>query len=177
MKLNEIIVEQQLDEIPAGGIGQMAKKVGSRVLNKVPGATAKSKAANLAGKADLGDTANNLHKEFNKYLGTQNKNIKAATGEDLADFLKTKRHTTSATIPSGILQKQQLNDLLMTAAKEAMAGKGGSTTAPSQDTPVDKKTPKEKEKAVDIKKKVPAKLYSQLLKLTPQEKKQLAELL
>ena len=127
MKLNEIIVEQQLDEIPAGGIGQMAKKVGAKVLNKVPGAAAKSKAANLAGKADLGDTANNLHKEFNQYLGTQGKNIKAATGEDLSDFLKTKKHNTSATIPSGQLQKQQLNDILMTVSKEATAGKGGAT--------------------------------------------------
>ena len=69
MKIDEIIVEKQIDEIPAGGLGQMAKKIGSKVLNKVPGATAKSKAANLAGQADLGDTANNLHKEFNGYLG------------------------------------------------------------------------------------------------------------
>ena len=133
MKLNEIIVEQQLDEIPAGGIGQMAKKVGAKVLNKVPGATAKSKAANLAGKADLGDTANNLHKEFNQYLGTQGKNIKAATGEDLSDFLKKKNHNTSATIPSGQLQKQQLNDILMTVSKEAMAGKGGTAAGKTPD--------------------------------------------
>ena len=49
----------KIDEIPAGGVGQMAKKVGSKILNKLPGAAAKSKASNLAGKADLGDTANN----------------------------------------------------------------------------------------------------------------------
>lgn len=179
MKLNEIIVEQQLDEIPAGGIGQMAKKVGAKVLNKVPGATAKSKAANLAGKADLGDTANNLHKEFNQYLGTQGKNIKAATGEDLSDFLKTKKHNTSATIPSGQLQKQQLNDILMTVSKEAMAGKGGA--ASSQSAPVDANKDgavgKNQPSDQAVKKRVPAKLYSQLLKLTPEEKKQLAALL
>ena len=191
MKLDEIITEKkQLDEVPAGGLGQMAKKVGSRVLNKVPGATAKSKAANLAGQADLGDTANNLHKEFNQYLGTQGKTMKAATGEDLVAFLKTKKHKTAAKIPSGVIQKSQLDQILMTVSKEAMAGQGG--TAPSS-APVDankdgkddktgKPIPKDtasKDEPSDeeVKKRVPAKLYAALLKLTPEEKKQLAELL
>jgi len=129
MKLDEVISDkQQLDEVPAGGLGQMAKKLGSRVLNKVPGATAKSKAGNLAGQADLGDTANNLHKEFNKYLGTQGKKMAQATGEDLSAFLKMKKHTTKATVPSGVLQKQQLNDILMTVSKEALAGQGGTAS-------------------------------------------------
>lgn len=130
MKLEEILIEkQQLDEVPAGMIGQGLKKLGAKVLSKVPGGAAKSKAANLAGQADLGDTANNLHKEFNGYLGTQGKKMAQATGEDLAAFLKTKNHKTAATIPSGVLQKQQLDNILMTAAKEAMAGKGGVAPA------------------------------------------------
>lgn len=132
MKLDEIIInERQLDEVPAGGLGQLAKKVGSRVLNKLPSSTAKSKAANLAGQADLGDTANNLHKEFNGYLGRIGKKMAQASGEDLSAFLKTKNHSTKANIPSGVLQKAQLNDILMTVSKEAMAGQGG--TAPSAD--------------------------------------------
>ena len=122
MKMNEISVESQIDEIPAGGVGQMAKKVGSKILNKLPGAAAKSKASNLAGKADLGDTANNLHKEFNQFVGQQGKNIKSATGEDFSAFLKTKKHKTKAKIPSGPLQKNQLNDLLMAVSKEAAPG-------------------------------------------------------
>ena len=126
MKLDEVIVEKQnLDEAPVGGLGQMAKKVGARVLNKVPSASAKSKAANLAGQADLGDTANNLAREFNSYLGTQGKTMDTATGEDLAAFLKTKRHKTAAKIPSGELQKSQINQIIMTVSKEAMAGQGG----------------------------------------------------
>lgn len=142
MKIEQILNEkQQLDEIPAGGLGQMAKKIGSKVLNKVPGATAKSKAANLAGKADLGDTANNLHKEFNQYLGTQDKTMAQATGEDLSAFLKTKKHKTAATIPSGVLQKKQLDNILMTVSKEAMSGQGGTTpaagTEPNSSTPND----------------------------------------
>jgi len=123
MKINEI---EQLDEVPAGMIGQAAKKIGSRVLNKVPGGAAKSKAANIASKADLGDTANILHKEFNGYLGQNQKTMKQATGEDLSTFIKqVKKHQTKANIPSGTLTKQQLNDILMTVASEAMNKRSG----------------------------------------------------
>lgn len=127
MRFDEI---EKLDEVPAGGLGQLGKKIGAKVLNKVPGAAAKSKAANIAAKADLGDTANNLHKEFNAYLGRNDKNMGQATGEDLVAFLKTKNHRTKATIPSGVLQKKQLDAILMQAAKEAMAGQGGVANAP-----------------------------------------------
>ena len=68
MKIDEITNSDKLDEVPAGGLTQFARKAGSKILNKLPGATAKSKAGNLAGKADLGDTANNLHKEFNNII-------------------------------------------------------------------------------------------------------------
>ena len=176
MKLDEIILEKQLDEVPAGGIGTMAKRVGAKVLDKVPSASAKSKAANLAGQTIVSDTANNLHKEFNKYLGTQGKNMKSATGDDLTAFLKTKNHNTSATIPSGVLQKKQLDDLLITFSREAVSGKGG--TASSQSAPVDaNKDGKDEPSDQEVKKRVPAKLYAALLKLTPEEKKQLAELI
>jgi hypothetical protein len=135
MKLDEIILEkQQLDEVPAGGLGQMAKKVGAKVLNKVPGATAKSKAANLAGQADLGDTANNLHKELNGYLGRIGKKMNQVSGEDVIAFLKTKNHKTKASIPTGTLQKQQINDILMTVSKEAAAGQGGAADDSNADT-------------------------------------------
>lgn len=131
MKINEIISEQELDEIPAGGVGQMLKKVGSRFLNKVPGSAAKSKAANLAGQADLGDTANNLHREFAAYVGKIGKKVSQATGEEFADFLKTKKHMTKTKIPKGVLQKSQLNDLLMAVSKEAIMGQGGMPPEPA----------------------------------------------
>jgi len=121
MRFDEI---EQLDEVPAGILGQVGKKLGAKALNLVPGGAAKSKAANLAAKADLGDTANLLHKEFNAYLGRNDKTMAQATGEDLVAFLKSKNHTTKATIPSGVLQKKQLDAVLMQAAKEAMAGQG-----------------------------------------------------
>ena len=184
MKIDQILDEkQQLDEVPAGALGQMAKKVGSRVLNKVPGATAKSKAGNLAGQADLGDTANTMHKEFNTYLGTQGKKMAQATGEDLSAFLKTKKHKTKTTIPSGVLQKQQLNDIMMTVSKEALAGQGGmapkSAAVDANKDGKDDKTgkPIQQKSQSDEKPKIPAKLLTALQKLTPEEKKQLAELL
>jgi len=139
MKLNEIIVENKLDEVPASGLGAAAKGLGARVLNKIPSAAAKSKAANLAGQADLEQTANNLHREFNSYLGTQGKTMKIATGKDLAAFLKTKNHKTSAKISSGVLQKDQLNQILMTVSREAMAGQGGTTNEPESATYVQTK--------------------------------------
>lgn len=191
MKLNEFIDEELISEIPAGGLGQMAKKVGAKVLNKVPGGAAKSKAANLAGKADLGDTANNLHKEFNKYIGTQGKSMKQATGEDLSAFIKTKNHNTKATIPSGVLQKAQLDAVLMAVAKEALAGQGGTTAQqPAAKAPTQtdaNKDGKDDKTGAPIKSapaakaqgavKIPPKLQKQIDALTANEKTQLVGLL
>lgn len=127
MKINEI----HLDEVPASSLGQMGKKIGAKVLSKVPGNAAKSKAANIAGKVDLGNTANDFHKQFSQYVGQIGKDASTATGEDLQAFLKKNNHKTSVTIPSGVLQKPQLDSIMMSVAKEVMAGKGGTDS----DTP------------------------------------------
>ena len=78
MKINEIT------EAPVSGIKQAAQGIGSRVLNRLG---AKETAASLAGRADLSATANNLNREFIRYLGTQGKSSKQATGQDLKTFL------------------------------------------------------------------------------------------
>jgi hypothetical protein len=127
MKISEI----HLDEVPAGTLGQMGKKLGAKVLSKVPSNTAKSKAANMAGKVDLGNTANDFHKQFSQYVGQIGKDASTATGEDLQAFLKKNNHKTSTTIPSGVLQKQQLDSIMMSVAKEVMAGKGADGAAPT----------------------------------------------
>ena len=78
------------------------------------------------GQSTLKLTTDNLKKQFAEYLGGKGKkNFKQATGEDFANFLKTKRHQTKASIPSGPLSKNDLNNLLATASKEAIAGQGG----------------------------------------------------
>jgi hypothetical protein len=144
MKINDI---EKLNEIPASGVGQLAKKAGAKVLSKVPSSRAKSKAANLAGKVNLGSTANLLHKQFAEFLGNQNKNVSQATGEDLQNFLQTKKHKTLQTIPSGVLQKQQLDDILMKVAQEAFTRKkGAGETDPDAEDPAGQATPAEEPK-------------------------------
>jgi len=185
MKINEI---EKLDEVPAGMIGQAGKKLGAKVLNKIPGGAAKSKAANMAAQADLGDTANNLHKEFNAHLGSKQLTMAQATGEELVAFLKTKNHKTAARIPSGVLQKKQLDAILMAVAKEATAAQAA---APAANAPVDankdgiddntgkpiKAAPGKAAPAAGAKPKIPADIMAQLQKLSLEQKQQLAELL
>ena len=126
MRINEFTATDDLEEAPVGMMKRAAQGIGSKVLNKIPGAG--NKAANLAGKADLSDTANNLYKEFSKFIGTQGKNIKQATGEELDAFLKSKKAVVQG-IPSGVLTKPQINDVLMKAAKDAMAKQAGAAIA------------------------------------------------
>ena len=187
MRLDDITNEQFVDEAPVGMLKRAAQGVGSKVLNKIPGA--KNKAANLAGKADLSDTANNLYKEFSKFVGTQGKNIGQATGEELDAFLKSKKAVVPG-IPSGVLNKKQINDVLMKAAKDAMAKQAGASIAQPQGggqapAPVDANKDGKDDKTGQPIAKAPAAKQAQLspaLKkkidaLNPEQKKQLAELL
>ena len=134
MKIAELseLEQKQIDEAPAGMIGQLAKKAGAAVLGKVPGLG--NVAANLKGKADVGDTANAVYKKFNQYLGTQQKNIKTATGDDLANFLQNTYNYNQAKVPQGVLNKQQAYDVIMQMAKDGYAqmGKGGAAPAGQQ---------------------------------------------
>ena len=81
MRVNDLLIEsnQQLDEIPAGMIGQGIKKLAS----KIPG----SIGAKAQGSYDTGRVANQLYKEFFTYLGRSNQQ---ASDEALAAFLKSK---------------------------------------------------------------------------------------
>lgn len=127
MKIAEIseLEQKQIDEAPAGMLGQFAKRAGAAVLSKVPGLG--NVAANLTGKADVGKTANDVYKKFNQYLGTQQKNIKTATGDDLSNFLQNTYNYNQAKVPQGVLNKQQAYDVIMQMAKDGYAqmGKGG----------------------------------------------------
>ena len=177
MKIDEVTIK----EAPVNSLGLAAKKVGSRVLNKLPSAAAKSKAANLAGQADLGDTANNLEKEFNAYLGTQQKTLKQATGEDLMAFLRTKNVKPKKPVPSGTLTPQILNPILLQLAKDAMAGQnapadtsqpgasGGEPASGGADAPADKANTQQPQLDPNLKAKID--------KLTPEQKKQLLSML
>lgn len=127
MKINQIIVEnKKIDEAPAGVFKQMGRKLGSKALNKVG---AKSMAANMAGKADLGATANKLHQQFSGYMGTQNKSISQATGQDLKAFLATKN--VSVNIPNGKIDPSRMDKMLLKVARDAMSKKTRPATGQS----------------------------------------------
>jgi hypothetical protein len=130
--------ESLATEAPVG----MMKKAGQAIGAKALGAIGmKGKASNLAGKADLSDTANTLYNEFRQYLGTQELDIKNATGASLVAFLKSKRVKNIGAVPKGPLTKDVMDKAFMQAAKEAMnkqQGVKGPVASPAQN-PVAKK--------------------------------------
>lgn len=180
MKINQIIVEnKKVDEAPAGMFTQMGRKLGSRALNKIG---AKSMAANIAGKADLGATANKLHQQFSGYMGTQNKDISRATGKDLKAFLATKN--VSVNVPNGPIDPSRLDKMLLKIARDAMnkksnskqpsapASSGSNQQQPSAPTPTsNKRTQSAYSQTVQAAKKLSAKekrrLIAQLQKTLP----------
>lgn len=124
MKIAEISELEQIDEAPAGMLKQLGRRVGAAAAGAVG---MKNTAANLTGKADVGKTANDVYTKFNQYLGTQQKNIKTATGDDLSNFLQNTYNYNQAKVPQGVLNKQQAYDVITQMAKDGYAqmGKGG----------------------------------------------------
>lgn len=176
MRIDEFTKTSDIDEAPVGMLKKAGQAVGAKVLNKIG---MKGKAGNLASKADLSDTANNLYNEFRKYLGTQQKDINTATGEDLDGFLKSKGAVVPG-IPSGVINKQQINQAVMQASKDALAKKQGvqksapqAGAAPQQGTaPAQSQTP-----AATPKVKISPELMQKIKSLNPQQKKELARIL
>jgi len=163
-----------LKEAPVGMLKKAGQAAGARALGAIG---MKGKAGNLAGKADLSDTANNLYNEFRRYLGTQDKDIKTATGEDLSAFLNTKGAKVPG-IPTGVVNKNIINKAMMQAAKDAMAGKQGvKKIAPAAGAAPQAATPGQATQPKQAQPKVPPAIMKQLKALNPQEKKQLASML
>ena len=182
---------ESIEEAPVGMMKKAGQAVGAKVLSKIG---MKGKAGNLAGKADLSDTANNLYNEFRKFLGTQGKDVKTATGEELAGFLKSKGANVP-NIPTGVVTKQQINAAIMQAAKDAMAGKAGvqkpapaSSGAPqaaggpapvdaNKDGKDDKTGKPMPQQAKQAQPKISPDLMKKIKALNPQQKKELASIL
>ena len=95
MKVHEIIYESTktpLKEKPASGLGNVARKVGAKVLAKLG---AKNTAAGMAGKVDAADKANALFTDFRAYLGQVGEKYgNAVDSASLRDFLTTKKMPT-----------------------------------------------------------------------------------
>jgi len=158
-------VREIVSEAPVSGIKQTAQSVGSAVAGKVPGM--KNIAANLGGKADLSKIANDYYTQFNRYLGTQGKSIRQATGDDLAEFFRSKGIKLGISIPSGVLQKNQINNVMIAAAKK---------NPDAAEKPVSN-APKKKPTGKTSKNKVPQGFKKKLDTLSDQQKRKLASLL
>jgi len=83
MRLNEILIEQQLDEKPQG----MLSRLGNKLKSFVPGETGDKAKGNL----EVGKEANWLRKQFSTYLG---KVGKPASPQLVIDFLRKNNYPT-----------------------------------------------------------------------------------
>ena len=129
MRVTDIILEStQIDEAPAGLIGQGLKRVGAKLAGAVG---MKGAAASLTGKADTGKEANQLMVDLKGYLGRTGGNIKQVAAGDLVGFLQQKGYPTTAIQgKSGILTTQQVDQALLKSV-QAKAKAGGAPAAGS----------------------------------------------
>jgi hypothetical protein len=194
MKISDLSIEEQkqIDEAPAGMLKQLGRRVGAGLAGAVG---MKNTAANLQGKAEVGKTANDVYTKFNKYLGTQQKNVKTATGDDLANFLQNTYNYNQAQIPQGVLNKQQIYDIINKMASDGYAQMGKSNASPSQGSQAQSSgtqaadqqnrtaspktsgasSPKAAASSATVE--IPTEIQKQLDTLTPTEKKALAGML
>ena len=132
MKVHEIIYESTktpLKEKPASGLGNVARKIGAKVLAKVG---AKNTAAGMAGKVDAADKANALFTDFRAYLGQVGEKYgNAVDSASLRDFLTTKKMPTQNVPQQGVLTKKQVDQAIMKAVQDSYRGKGGVPNQPA----------------------------------------------
>ena len=126
--------ESIANEAPAGMLGQIGRKIGAKVAGAVG---AKGKAAELTGKAEVGDEANQLKVALRGYAGKAGINIKQMQGPQLAAFLKSKGYPNMHLKGvQGIMTPKQIDQAIMTAAQDAAKADGdpgkGASTAPAQ---------------------------------------------
>lgn len=87
MRLNEILIEQQLDERPMGLLG----KLGAKAQTLVPGRAGRR----AVGKLEIGAVANEISDKFDFYLGKADTG-EGATPELVLQFLKKNGYPTKS---------------------------------------------------------------------------------
>ena len=115
MRILDIITEsKQLNEAPMGFL----KSVGNKVASKFGSASA-------TGRLETGNIANQIHKEFEKFLGQTGGEADAQT---VIDFLKSKGYPTQAAekVAASVAPAQQATPSTTTSAAKP------ATTAPKQ---------------------------------------------
>jgi hypothetical protein len=167
MKINEIT------EQPVSGIKTGLQGLGSRILNRIPGM--KATAGNLAARADLGDTARNAYNEFAKWLGSRNKKINQATGDDLKSFFDDAGLDSSG-ISDGPLNKATLNAAMMDAATQIKSKTKKTGLSKTQSSPAPQTAITQKTQGVDARQTDSyEKAKSQMRKFKPKEGKPLPD--
>ena len=123
MRVYDIIAENQdLDEAPAGALAQMGRKIGAKALGAIG---FKGKAAELTGKAEVGDEANQLKIALRQYAGKAGINVKQMQGPQLAAFLKSKGYPNMHLKGvQGIMTPKQIDQAIMQAAQDAAKADG-----------------------------------------------------
>lgn len=130
MRVYDIVAENQdLEEAPAGALAQMGRKLGAKALGAIG---FKGKAAELTGKAEVGDEANQLKLALRQYAGKAGINVKQMQGPQLAAFLKSKGYPNMHLKGvQGIMTPKQIDQAIMQAAQDAAKADGDPTTGQS----------------------------------------------
>ena len=106
MKMNDLLVESQLDEfIPLTKQGRAIKR------------------AEKAGAADLKQTVQDLTTEFASMLGSQGKKVKTATTDDVVQFLQSKKVDTKKIDANQPMDPKRIQTIFTTLVKDKMGGK------------------------------------------------------
>jgi hypothetical protein len=134
MNIHEIIAEEKIEEAPAGMLGQIGRKLGAKAAGAIG---MKGKAAELTGKAQVGDEANELKTALRGYAGRAGINIKQMQGPQLAAFLKQQGYPNMHLKGvQGIMTPKQIDQAIMRAAQDAAKADAdptkGASTAPAQ---------------------------------------------
>lgn len=119
MKLNDILNESQINEfIPLTKQGRMIKR------------------AEKAGAADMKASADKLLQQYAAHLGTQQKNVKKSSYDDLFDFLKSKKVDVSNIDKTVPINTKRIMQIFTAKIKEKMANKptADSSTASATKT-------------------------------------------
>lgn len=123
----------ELYEQPVGGVKQSLRTLGAKTLKHIPGML--NKATELAAKGDLGNTANNLYRQYIAFLGSNDKEIKGSTAQDLRDFFKSRGIKTKiGSTDTGVLPPSTIEKYIMDVAKEAILIHKGVQEIPKDET-------------------------------------------
>lgn len=118
MKMNDLLVESQLDEfIPLTKQGRAIKR------------------AEKAGAADLKQTVDDLTTEFASMLGSQGKKFKTATTDDVIQFLQSKKVDTKKIDAKQPMDPKRIKTIFNTLVKDKMGGKNIAGAADQPDQP------------------------------------------